>query len=124
MRLHHLLLLGTLALAPATALAVPAYTITDLGTLGGASGGFGINASGQVTGTSFIAADGPVHAFLWDPTTGMRDLGTLGGNISDGRGINASGQVTGLSTTAAGSGVPVGPGDRHAGPRHPRRDHQ
>ena len=47
MRPHHLLLLGTIALAPGTALAVPAYTITDLGTLGGASSsGTGINASG------------------------------------------------------------------------------
>ena len=36
MRRHHLLLLGTIALAPGTALAVPAYTVTDLGTLGGA----------------------------------------------------------------------------------------
>ena len=35
MRLSHLLLLGAVALAPGTALAVPAYTVTDLGTLGG-----------------------------------------------------------------------------------------
>ena len=65
MRLHHLLLLGTIALAPGTALAVPAYTITDLGTLGGTSQhrqrhqrlrpGDGVSAT----------ADGATHAFLW-----------------------------------------------------------
>ena len=35
MRRHHLLLLGTIALAPGTVLAAPVYTITDLGTLDG-----------------------------------------------------------------------------------------
>lgn len=35
MRPHHRLLLGTIALASGTALAVPAYTITNLGTFGG-----------------------------------------------------------------------------------------
>ena len=51
----------------------------DLGTLGGTySGGFAINASGQVTGYADTAGDGLYHAFLWDGTT-MQDLGTLGG---------------------------------------------
>lgn len=39
MRSHHLVLLTTIALAfglaPGTALAVPTYTVTDLGDLGG-----------------------------------------------------------------------------------------
>jgi hypothetical protein len=53
MRRHSLFLLGTIALAPGTALAAPVYTITDLGTLGGNySYSFDINASGQVTGYS------------------------------------------------------------------------
>lgn len=101
MRRHHLLLLGTILLAPSTALAVPAYTITDLGTLGGdSSQAFGINNSGQVTGGSTIA-NGRSRAFIWDRATGMQDLGTLGGDISSiGTGINDSGQVTGESTTA------------------------
>jgi uncharacterized membrane protein len=61
MRPHHLLLLATLALAPDTALAVPAYTVTDLGTLGGGfSKGFDINIHGQVTGTS-VTSDGSNH---------------------------------------------------------------
>src|SRR4051812_26875945 len=101
MRLHHLLLLGTLALAPTTALAVPAYTVTDLGTLGGGfSLGFDINANGQVTGFSHIPGTFDAHAFVWDPATGMRDLGTLGGDTSVGYSINTRGQVTGYSYPA------------------------
>jgi probable HAF family extracellular repeat protein len=100
MRPCHLLLLGTVALAPGTALAVPAYTVTDLGTLGGGfSLGFDINARGQVTGLSHISTF-DAHAFVWDPATGMRDLGTLGGDQSFGNGINANGQVTGSSRLA------------------------
>ena len=102
MRWHHLLLLGTLALAPGTALAAPAYTITDLGTLGGdSSEGTGINAGGQVTGLSSTADGGRSHAFVWHPATGMRDLGTAGGTNSFGRGINAGGQVTGVGDSGA-----------------------
>src|SRR3954466_14264414 len=105
MRRHHLLLLGTLAPAPGTALAAPAYTITDLGTLGGLySSGTGINARGQVTGSSSTAG-GYFRAFLWDPATGMRDLGTLSGHASFGTGINDRGQVTGEGQTLA----PLGP---------------
>jgi probable HAF family extracellular repeat protein len=44
-------------------------------------------------------ATGDFHPFLWDPVTGMQDLGNLGGRISEGRGINARSQVTGFSTT-------------------------
>jgi probable HAF family extracellular repeat protein len=99
MHRNHVFLLGMLALAPGTALAVPAYTITNLGTLGGSfSFGNGINARGQVTGESFTAGNSSIHAFLWDPVAGMQDLGTLGGtldgNYSRGYGINAIGQVT------------------------------
>jgi len=71
------------------------YTITDLGTVGGSiSSGLGINASGQVTGSS------DPHAFLYSRGT-MTDLGTLGGPTSVGRGINGSGQVTGQADTSA-----------------------
>src|SRR3954453_20268827 len=50
MRRPHLLLLGTIALAPSTALAVPAYTILDLGTLGGTNSfGASINAMPRAT---------------------------------------------------------------------------
>ncbi|MBA3484922.1 MAG: PEP-CTERM sorting domain-containing protein [Pirellulales bacterium] len=88
------------------AAAPPAYTVTDLGTLGGSgSTGLAINASGQVTGDSGTTGDVESHAFLWTPTTPngpsgtMRDLGTLGGTQGQGVSINASGQVTGVSLT-------------------------
>jgi probable HAF family extracellular repeat protein len=76
-------------------------TTQDLGTLGGANSyGYGINASGQVTGNSFVVAGNTqAHAFLY--TNGaMQDLGTLGGPTSYGEAINASGQVTGNSQTS------------------------
>jgi len=53
-----------------------------------------------VTGGSETA--GGTQAFLWDPQSGMHDLGTLGGVPSYGYGINDSGQVTGYSGTATG----------------------
>jgi probable HAF family extracellular repeat protein len=80
------------------------YTITDLGDLGGGNSyGYGINASGQVTGYSRIGND--EHAFFWTNGT-MQDLGTLtslpsqpgSGPFSYGTAISASGQVVGYST--------------------------
>jgi probable HAF family extracellular repeat protein len=72
------------------------YAITDLGTLGGSSSiGYGINASGQVTGYSLTTGN-IADAFLY--TGGkMIDLETTLGSGSIGYGINASGQVTGVS---------------------------
>ncbi len=78
------------------------YSLTDLGTLGGGtSKGYGINASGQVTGEA-VTARGVFHAFLVTPGSGMTDLGTLGGGSSTGYAINASGEVTGVAVTANG----------------------
>jgi probable HAF family extracellular repeat protein len=82
-------------------------TITDLGTLGGSdSYAYGINASGQVTGTSsYPGVFATSHAFLYSGGV-MRDIGFLGsysGSISYGQGINASGQVAGFSYYAPNS---------------------
>jgi probable HAF family extracellular repeat protein len=40
------------------------------------------------------------HAFIWTSSTGMTDVGTLGGNFSEALAINASGQVVGYSDIA------------------------
>jgi len=78
------------------------YSITDIGTLGGAtSTACGINDRGQVVGKSAIAT-GQLHAFLWDSAT-MKDLGTLPEKaFSDARSINNRGQVVGDSSPAGG----------------------
>jgi len=95
------LLLSMLAPVSSSALAAPAvahWTVTDLGTLGGAySYGYGINNAGQVTGNASTGSNS--HAFLYS-NGAMTDLGTLGGVISYGFGINNAGQVTGYSFTA------------------------
>jgi probable HAF family extracellular repeat protein len=88
----------------------------DLHTLGGsnssptpASEAYGINDYGQVVGEAKTASE-DYHAFLWTPTarhgtssTGMIDLGTLGGADSIAYGINTQGQVVGVSDTASGA---------------------
>jgi probable HAF family extracellular repeat protein len=74
-------------------------TMTDLGTLGTSSTchlnslASGINASGQVAGSSG-ASDCTNNAFLWQNGM-MTNLGHPGGVISNGLGINVSGQVVG-----------------------------
>jgi probable HAF family extracellular repeat protein len=83
-----------LALEPLEDRLCPAYTVIDLGTLGGAtSWANAINESGQVVGDSYTAA-GDQHGFLWQNGT-MTDLGTLGGARSYAGDINDAGQVVG-----------------------------
>ena len=88
----------------------------SLGTLGGSvSQGLAINKSGQVAGYS-TTRSGEMRPFFWDPSTGMVDLGSLGGHgggycglecWQDSVGaraldINENGEVIGISTTAEG----------------------
>ena len=73
------------------------YTTFDIGTLGGsATVGSAINATGQVTGYSYLD-NGAYHAFITQANgQGISDLGTfLVGSTSFGMGINARGQVVG-----------------------------
>lgn len=52
--------------------------MTDLGTLGGReSWAVAINESAQIVGRSRTAAESTIHAFLWEPASGMVDLNTL-----------------------------------------------
>ncbi len=57
------------------------YSITLLGTLGGSfSWGAGMNNAGHVAGTSGTTSTEPfheVHAFVYTPSTGIRDLDAL-----------------------------------------------
>ncbi len=88
----------------------PAYTVTDLGTLGyQGSGAAAINNSGQIVGDVFnVTSDGfgAGHAYIY--TAGvMRALPLLGGSDSaSAYAISANGQVTGFSIFAGASGQP------------------
>ncbi len=75
----------------------------DLGTLGGhGSMAFGINASGEIVGASYLPGDTVRHAVLWDATGVIHDLGGLGGNDAVAIGINDSGTVVGMALTTDG----------------------
>ena len=77
--------------------AVPAYAITDLGTLGGRSSeAAALNLFGDVVGTA-DTPDGESHAFLYRDGT-MVDLGTLpGGTSSAATAITDTGTIVGRS---------------------------
>src|SRR5207302_3543241 len=68
----------------------------DLGVLPGGdwSSASGINQSGTVVGDSSVAA-GNFRGFVWNPQSGMVELGTLGGLDSHATGINQNGEVIG-----------------------------
>jgi len=131
-RTSHLASLAALALAAGlpAASAIPAaaatttYTITNLGSLGsGGTVGSAVNATGQVTGYSYLSTlvqdpagcppnypnpkkcvEHPWHAFLYSNGQ-MTDLGTVGGgDFSEGNAVNLSGQVAGASATNNGGG--------------------
>ena len=72
-----------------------AGALRDIGQLGMASSGSGVNASGQVAGT-WVDAAGEDHAFLYSDGV-ARDIGSLGANSARATGINAAGEVVGSS---------------------------
>ena len=82
------------------------YTVTDLGTLGGAqSSALGVSDAAHVVGWSETGETvGPnpiVHAFLWEDGV-LTDLGTPGGSESVARAVNSAGQVVGWAQTPGG----------------------
>lgn len=82
------------------------YKVIDIGSLNGPNSysiAMDINDSELVCGNSTVA-NGQSHAFIWDQTLGMRDLGTLPGNTgSSASAINALGQVVGISSIPNGN---------------------
>lgn len=78
-----------------------AYSVTDLGTLGGRrSAALGINNAGHVVGSS-ETADGRTHAFVY-LRTALVDLGTFGGRDSYAYRISDGDLIVGRASTAAG----------------------
>lgn len=82
--------------------ALPRYTVTDLGTLGGTySLAGGLSNSGWVEGYSLLPGDTARHPVLWRNGV-MNDLGTLGGpNADAGYRPNDWGNLGGASETGA-----------------------
>jgi probable HAF family extracellular repeat protein len=60
--------------------------------------GLSVNNLGQVVGASTLAGNETTHGFLWSRGTGMRDLGTLAGDVqSFAAALNEQAQVVGGS---------------------------
>jgi probable HAF family extracellular repeat protein len=90
--------------SPLSAQGAPAYEIDDLGTVGG---NFtlpsDINDAGDVVGTVQTATF-DYHAFLYTDASGLRDLGTFGGDHwSQAISINNLGHLTAFRTNSDGS---------------------
>lgn len=75
----------------------------DLGVLPGGdwSSAQGINNAGAVVGDASVS-NGNFRGFVWNPQTGMVELGTFGGSNSHATGINAGGEVVGFATLPNG----------------------
>jgi probable HAF family extracellular repeat protein len=63
-----------------------------------------INTANQVVGQADIGNAGNIQdrAFVWENSTGMQQIATLGGASNAGLGINNVGQIVGYSDTAGG----------------------
>jgi probable HAF family extracellular repeat protein len=88
-------------------------TVVDLGVLAGGlySRANGVNAEGYVVGYSGSELDSAnSRAFVWHGTTGMVDIGTLGGFYAQAMAVNDIGFVTGNAEIASSQVI----GARHA----------
>lgn len=87
---------------------LPAYTIVDLGTLGGeTSEAFSLNDSGVTVGLS-DRLSGPAHGFRYDGALPIEDLVGLGPSLySEASGINAAGVIVGRGSPGSGNRVLV-----------------
>jgi probable HAF family extracellular repeat protein len=101
------ILVAALILAAGVArAAAPAYTVIDLGTLGGSmSLGQGLNSSGVVAGYAYTAAAAQ-HAAIYanGAWTDLAALATAWNGMPYAYGINDSGQVAGYGFTTGGKG--------------------
>jgi probable HAF family extracellular repeat protein len=78
---------------------LPSYTVFELPTFPGGqiSQGQAINNAGQVAGIADLPSLNVDRAYLYDPSSGLQDLGSLNGRASEGFALNNLGQVTGFS---------------------------
>jgi probable HAF family extracellular repeat protein len=92
--------LSIAALLTSPAGAAPAYSVIDLGTLGGTTSyARGINNLSQVVGYAKVAGDAAFHAFVYRGGA-LDDLGLLTGSQSYAEGINDAGQIAGYALLA------------------------
>ena len=87
----------------------PDGAAVDLGNLGySQSAALAINNLGQVVGASSLRVDSTffngAHAFVWTRQHGMKDLGTLAGDVASGAvSVNDAGEIVGISIDPAGN---------------------
>jgi hypothetical protein len=101
---------------PAGSAAASTYTMTDLGSLGlGVSVGFGVNATGEVVGRSYVKEEvpttgcpprhkcttHPAHALSWSAGTMTDLLGSQGGLFSEATAVNRGGEIAGRAKGGA-----------------------
>ncbi len=89
-------------------------SVKNLGTLGGAKssgdgflGNYGLNNAGHLVGYSAINAAGTLHAFYYNGSGGLQDLGTLGGTLSGAYSINSSDDIVGYANVVTVAGQPT-----------------
>lgn len=70
---------------------------------GNTSGAYDVNAGGMVVGWGTVEGDSVSHAFVWDESTGIRDLGTLGGEEASAYAVNDAGLIVGEAMVGDGT---------------------